>query len=147
VEEQAVEANDAPRGEQRAFRFVLHDGRLELEAAEDVHGDFHQRRGPVAWHPGMLCCRLVDSRQRVLAEETVHAPDRVCVVLDPNTAGPDGKPLPAVLSPKGPAVFQVRLPKVASATEMKVYRITGLRPATAGGEFAGQLLATVPLNR
>jgi hypothetical protein len=146
VNGEAIEAQGSPRGVQRAFRFVLHDGRLELEAAEDIHGDFHQRRGPVAWQPGMLCCRLLDAQKRVLAEETVQAPDRVCVVLDPNTKDADGNPLPAVLSPKGSAVFQVRLPKVGAATQMRVYRITGPRPATAGGNFAGQLLATVPLN-
>jgi len=133
--------------ERRAFRFVLSDGKLELEAVEDIQGDFHPRRGRAAWQPGMLCCRLLDDRQRVLAEETVPAPDHVCIVLDPNVAGADGKPQPAVLSPGGPVVFQVRLPKMESATQMKVYRLAGAQPAGFDEEPAGQLLATIPLAR
>ena len=137
----APEGGGAP---QRAFRFVLNGDSLALEAAEDIGGEFRPRRGAAEWQPGMLCCRLLDSRQRVLAEEAVPAPDHVCVVLDPNTPGDDGAPLPARLTAKGPAVFQVRMPRLDAAAEMKVWRITSPR---AGGAAEGKLLATVPLDR
>lgn len=131
--------------ERRAYRLVLSSGRLELETAEDIRGDFHPRRGRTAWRPGMLCCRLLDAQQHVLAEETLPAPDYVCVVLDPNTPGQNGKPQPAALSPTGPVVFQVRMPKLESATQMKVYRIVGTQPPRLREEPPGQLLATIPL--
>jgi len=139
--------SQARNTEQRAFRFVLSFGKLELETVEDIRGDFHPRRGRTAWQPGMLYCRLLDDQQRVLAEETVPAPDHVCVVLDPNTPGPDGKPQPAVLTTTGPVVFQVRLPKMDSATQMKVYRLAGAQSAGLDEEPPGQLLAIIPLAR
>lgn len=137
----------SPPGEQRAFRFVLNGDKIELEAVEDMRGDFHRRRGPMAWQPGMFYCRLLDAAQRVLAEDTLAAPDRTCVVLDPNTPDANGKPRPVVLTATGPAVFQVRLPKIDSATQMKIYRLAGTRPAMANEEPLGQLLATIPLSK
>ena len=116
---------------------------LALEATEDLRGEFRRRRGPAAWAPGMLCCRLLDAEQRVLAEETLSPPDRTCVVLDPHIAGP---PQPTVLTADGPVVFQVRLPKLAAATELKVYRLAGADRAALGAEPVGTLLGSFPLN-
>lgn len=126
---------------------MLEGQKLRLEADEEITGEFHRPRGQPAWEAGMLCCRLLDAGQRLLAEETLRAPDELCVVLDPNTPGPDGKPQPAKLSPEGPVTFQVRLPKVAGATELKIYRLAGPRPELQDAEPAGQLLATIPLTR
>ena len=58
----AVTAQQSPRpGEQRAFRFVLNGDKVDLETVEDTQGDFHRRRGPMAWQPGMFYCRLLDA--------------------------------------------------------------------------------------
>ena len=131
--------------EQRAFRFVLTGSKIELAAAEDITGDFHPRRGPLAWQPGMIYCRLLDESQRVLAEQTVPAPDHMCIVLDPNLPDASGNPQPAALTPTGPVVFQMRMPRVDSATHMKVYRLQGIRPAGLTEEPIGELLATIAL--
>ena len=141
----AVAAPPAPG--QRAYRLVLAGETLALEAAEDLRGEFRRRRGPAAWAPGMLCCRLLDADQRVVAQETVPPPDRTCVVLDPHVTGPAGQPQPAVLTADGPVVFQVRLPQLATATELKVYRLAGSDPAGFDQEPAGTLLAAFPLRR
>lgn len=137
----------APGLGQRAYRLVLDGDTLALEAAEDLRGEFRRSRGPAAWAPGMLCCRLLDADQRVLAQETVPPPDRTCVVLDPHVTGPTGQPQPAVLTADGPVVFQVRLPQLATATELKVYRLAGTDPAAFDQEPAGTLLAAFPLRR
>ncbi len=135
-----------PTPGQRAYRLVLAGDTLALEAAEDLRGELRRRRGPAAWAPGMLCCRLLDAEQRVLAEETLPPPDRTCVVLDPHVRGSAGQPQPAVLTAEGPVVFQVRLPKLAAATELKVYRLASTDPAALGAEPVGTLLGSFPLN-
>jgi hypothetical protein len=139
-----VAAQPAPG--QRAYRLVLAGETLALEAAEDLRGEFRRRRGPAAWAPGMLCCRLLDAEQRVLAQETLPPPDRTCVVLDPHVAGPAGPPQPTVLTADGPVMFQVRLPKLAAATELKVYRLASADRAALGAEPVGTLLGSFPLN-
>jgi len=133
--------------EQRAFRFKINGAAIELDAVEDIRGDFHRRRGELQWSPGMFYCQLLDTQQRLLAEETLAAPDHVCVVLDPNTTDLDGKPLPARLSPTGPVVFQVRMPKFQDAALMKIYRLSGPPPTGPGLEPTGTLLATIPIAR
>jgi len=140
----AVAAQPTPG--QRAYRLVLAGDTLALDAAEDLRGEFRRRRGPAAWAPGMLCCRLLDAEQRVLAQETLPPPDRTCVVLDPHITGPAGPPQPTVLTAEGPVVFQVRLPKLAAATELKVYRLAGTDRAALGAEPVGTLLGSFPLN-
>ena len=147
VQRAAVALRSPSVREQQAFRFVLSDGKLTLEAVEEIRGDFHPPRAAPAWEAGMFCCRLLDARQRVVAEETLPAPDHVCVVLDPNTPGPDGRPQAVEFSPRGPVVFQVRMPSLATATQLKVYRLAGSRPAMLDAEPAGQLLASIPLTR
>ena len=137
----------ATKSTQRVFRFVLDGQKLTLEADDEISGEFHRQRGQPIWEAGMFCCRLLDAGQRVLAEETLRAPDELCVVLDPTPPGPDGKPQPAQFSPSGPVTFQVRLPKVEGATELKIYRLAGPRPEVRDAEPAGQLLATIPLAR
>ncbi len=133
--------------EQRAFRFVMNGGQLALEAMEEIRGDFHRRRREPAGQPGMLCYRLLDAGQRVLAEEIAAAPDYVCIVLDPNTPDEEGQPLPVRLTPPGPVTFQVRMQKVQSATQMKIYRLTEPRSTTLNAEPPGRLLATIPLPK
>lgn len=125
----------------------MNEGQLALEAVEEIRGDFHRRRGEPDGQSGMLCYRLLDSGQRVLAEEIAPAPDYVCIVLDPNTPDADGQPLPVRLTPPGPVTFQVRMPKVESATQMKIFRLTGPRPAASNAEPTGRLLATIPLPK
>lgn len=93
----------------------------------------------------MFYCRLLDEQGHVLAEETFAAPDHVCIVLDPNMPGPDGKPQAAQLSPDGPVTFQVRMPKVESAAMVKLYRLEGPPPAARDAEPAGKLIAAIPL--
>ena len=119
---------------------------ITLEAVTDIRGDFHRRRGPLAWEPGMLYCCLLDDSQRILAEETLPAPDQVCVVLDPH-GNADTAPQPVRFTPEGPVVFQVRMPKIDAATQMKIYRLAGPRGTTFNGEPEGALLATIPLTR
>ncbi|MCX6872898.1 MAG: hypothetical protein NTW21_03690 [Verrucomicrobia bacterium] len=135
----------ASPGRQTAFRLLLDGDSVQLMAVEELQGDFHRRRGRLAWLPGMLYCRLLDAEQRVLAEDTLAAPDRACVVLDPQAAGADGRPVVTMFSPSGPVVFQVRLPHLEAATELRVSRLTGPRPAGALAEPVGKLLASIAL--
>jgi hypothetical protein len=67
----------------------------------------------------------------------------VCVVLDPNTTDLDGKRLPARLSPTGPVVFQVRMPKFQDAALMKIYRLSGPSSDGPGLEPTGTLHASI----
>jgi len=133
--------------EQVAYRFAMNKGELALEAVEEIRGDFRRRRGEPVWQAGMLCYRLLDAAQRVLAEEIAPAPDYVCIVLDPNTPDADGQPQAVQLTPPEPIVFQARMPKVEAATHMKIYRLSGARAATAGAEPPGRLLATITLPK
>jgi hypothetical protein len=129
---------------QRVYRFALQDGRCSLEAIEDVRGDF--RRSRVAKiQPGMLSFRVLNSRDEVVAEEAIRAPDYVCVALDPNTSA-DGKPTAAQLTSRGPVVFQVRMPIVADAALMKIYRVEGTGGTARDAEPGERLLATIPLT-
>ena len=134
-----------PARVQQAYRFVLSGDQVALEAAEEVRGDFHQRRGGMDWMPGMFYFRLLDSASRVLAEQTIPAPDHQCIVLDPHVVDENGKPKPAAFTPQGPVVFQVRMPKVQGAARMRVYRLSGTRRVLMSEEPPGQLLASIPL--
>jgi len=134
-------------GRRTAWRMVLAGDRVELLGREDLQGDFHERRGRMAGLPGMLLCRLLDARQQVLAEETLAAPDHACVVQDPQMPGAGGQPTAAAFSSTAPVVFQVRMPRVANATQLQVYRLTGPRPAAAGAEPAGKLLGSIALSQ
>lgn len=130
--------------EARAYRLVLDSGACTLEAVEEIRGDFRRPRA-VAWAAGMLSCRLLDATGRVLAEETMPAPDHLCVVLDPLTPGPDGRPAPAALTPSGPVTFQTRLPKFSTAASLEIIRLSGEPAPSAGARPPGQLLASIPL--
>ncbi|MEI6674591.1 MAG: hypothetical protein WCO57_05390 [Verrucomicrobiota bacterium] len=134
-------------GRRTAWRMVLAGDRVELLGREDLQGDFHERRGRMAWLPGMLLCRLLDARQQVLAEETLAAPDHACVVQDPQMTGEGGQPMAVAFSSSAPVVFQVRLPRVANATQLQVYRLTGPRPAAAEAAPAGILLGRIALSQ
>ena len=119
---------------------VLNGDAVELEATTELRGDFRPARRGAIWAPGRLCCRLLDASQRVLAEDTVPAPDFTCTVLD------GGAPQPVRFTADGPVVFQVRLPEVPAARELRVYRLTGFAPPAAGAEPAGRLLAALALT-
>lgn len=142
----AGEVKPAGPGKQTALRLVLAGDKVELLAREELQGDFHQRRGRLAWLPGMLLCRALDAQQRVLAEETLAAPDHACVVMEPQAAAADGMPAATAFSSPAPVVFQVRLPNVETATQLQVYRLTGPRPDDAGAAPAGKLLGCIALK-
>ena len=105
----------------RAYLISLDGGKLGLENAEDIEGDFASpRRRQEEW-TGMLRCRLVSAEGKVLAEELLPAPDHLCTVLDAR----DGTPKPVTYTPPGPVLFQLRLPRRADATRLDIARITG----------------------
>jgi hypothetical protein len=93
---------------------------LALVQAQDLEGDFAPKRGGTTevW-TNMLHCRLLSKSNAVLAEETLPAPDPVCAVLDPRS----GPSEPVQYTSPGPVLFQVRLPQVAGAHRLEVYRI------------------------
>lgn len=129
--------------EARAYRLVLDGGICELEAVEDLSGDFRQPRSMLA-SEGMFHCRLLDADGGVLAETTMHPPDRRCVVLVPDFENPGAAPLPVSLTAERPVVFQVRLPAVDGASKLEIVRLAksglpadGTRP---DGELVAQLL-------
>lgn len=93
----------------------------------------------------MLCCRLIDDNDQILAQETLSAPDLDCIVLDPNMPDPEGRPTPASFRPPGPVVFQVRLPILPHARIMKIYRVTGGSRPGLRDEPVGELIATIQL--
>lgn len=133
----------AVSGRQRAFRFVLSGDELQLEESTELRGDFRPMRRGAIWAPGRICCRLLDAERRVLAEDTVPAPDFTCTVLDASSGSP-GEPVR--FTADSPVTFQVRLPDVPAARELRVYRLTGFQPPMADAEPAGRLLASLALQ-
>lgn len=110
-----------PARYKRTYMLSLEGNRLSLESVQDIEGDFAaRRRQPQEWS-GMLRCRLTDANGQTLAEEILAAPDQLCTVLDSH----DGVPKPVKLAIPGPVIFQVRLPRVADAHHLDVYRIQG----------------------
>ncbi len=122
-----VEPLPAGVSRQRAYRLMFEDGKYSLVAVEFISGRFAQRRGPQGC-PGMLSIRLVAGDNRVLAEEVIHAPDHICMVLDPGATG--GQPAPARLTTTGSSVFQVRFPVDLVGTRLDLLRVGNL-PLTA----------------
>jgi hypothetical protein len=146
----APPATEVPRAdgkrELQAYRFVVRGGVVSLDGNQRIVGDFHRRRGPQAWMPGMWCVRLLDANMRVLAEETANAPDEACVVLDPNNLDANGKPQATQFSGAGEdAMLQVRLPPNPEAKWLKVYRLSGMERADWNTEPMGQLLTSISL--
>ncbi len=135
-----------PLGEQRTFRFLLTGDHVDLTAVKETRGDFHQRRGPLSWQPGMIYGRLLDAAQHVLAEDTLPAPDPACMVLDPHTPGTDGEPKPVMLTATGPVILHFRMPKMNSATHIEIYRLSGSEPTVADEQPVGLLLARILLK-
>ncbi len=119
-------ATTAVPGRQRAFRMVLNGEALELEATTELRGEFRPARRGAIWAPGRLCCRLLDASQRVVAEDTVPAPDFACTVLDGGAEVTGSAPQPVRFTADGSVVFQVRLPEVPAARELRVYRLTSV---------------------
>jgi hypothetical protein len=128
--------------EQRVFRLVADGGVFSLQAVEDLKGDFRKKR-QLRWEAGMLCCRLLDARGNVLAEDTFNSPDYVCLVLDPNV--PENASRPVRYTPDGPVVFQVRFPQTEGATRLNVYRLAGQHPPAQQADPPGKLLAAISL--
>lgn len=133
--------------QQQAYRFAVRGGQITLEGVELLQGDFHRRRGPQPWLPGMWCVRFLDADQRVLAQETAAAPDEPCVVLDPQVPNADGSPKASKLKLTDDVMMQMRVPPVAGASWIKIYRIAGTQPAALDAEPLGHLLASIPLPR
>ncbi len=131
--------------EMQAYRFVLKGGVVTLAGTERLVGDFHRRRGPLAWRPGMWCIRVLDAQMHVLAQETTMAPDEPCVVLDPNVTTPDGTPQAARLKLTDDVMLQVRLPPTPGAKWVNIYRLAGSQPVGLEVEPLGQLLVSIPL--
>lgn len=133
--------------EARAYRIVLErSGQSLLEAVEELKGDFRRPRAQ-KWLPGMFCCRLLSADGSLLEETTMEAPDQVCVVLDPMVANEVGAPMPSRLTAEGPAVFQVRLPKVDDAAVLEIIRLAGTGESQGDARPLGQLVAAIDLTR
>ncbi len=133
--------------EARAYRIVMSaSGVCSLEAVEELKGDFRKPRS-MKRLAGMFSCRLLDIDGRVLGESMIQAPDQVCVVLDPQVTDPAGAPLPSRLTPEGPVVFQVRLPKVEDAAALEIVRLAGSREPQGDERPLGQLVAAIDLTR
>ncbi len=128
---------------QTVFRLQLDGSRCTLENVEEVTGSFGRER-VMRWQAGMLCCRLLAGDGRIVGEQTLAAPDYVCVVLDPNDAS--GTPAAARLTSGGRAVFQVRFPEISGAERLEVYRIaTETRPRDIT-DPVGQLLGSITIS-
>lgn len=130
--------------EARAYRLILNGETCRLDGIDEIRGDFKQVRG-LKWEPGMICCRLLDASGRQLAVETMPAPDRVCVVLDPHTPDGNGNHTPVKFNPGGEAVFQTRLPKMAGASTLQVIRLSGGEATSPERAAPGQIIATIEL--
>lgn len=132
--------------ELQAYRIAVRGGVVMLDGNERIAGDFHRRRAPQAWMPGMWCVRLLDANMRVLAEETANAPDERCVVLDPQNLGASGQPQATQFAGAGEdAMLQVRMPPNPDAKWLKVYRLSSMQRADWNTEPMGQLLAALSL--
>jgi len=132
--------------ELQAYRLAVKSGVVTLDGSTRIAGDFHRRRGPQPWMPGMWCVRLLDAGGRVLAEETANAPDDVCLVGDPQNLAANGQPRVTQFAGAGEeAMLQVRLPPHPDARMLKVYRIGSLQRADWNTEPLGQLLASISL--
>ncbi|MDZ4404094.1 hypothetical protein [Prosthecobacter sp.] len=132
--------------ELQAYRLAVRGGVVSLDGTQRIAGDFHRRRGPQAWMPGMWCVRLLDADMRVLAEETANAPDEACVVLDPQNLGANGQPQATQFAGAGEeSMLQVRLPPHPDAKWLKVYRLSGMERADWNSEPLGSLLTAISL--
>jgi hypothetical protein len=132
--------------ELQAYRLAVRGGVVSLDDTQRISGDFHRRRGPQAWMPGMWCVRLLAADMRVLAEETANAPDDTCVVLDPQNPDANGQPQATQFAGVGEeAMLQVRLPPHPDAKWLKVYRLSGVTRADWNTEPLGQLLTAISL--
>lgn len=144
VAEAAVPELPEPSTRQHVFRLQLDHGICTLEKLEEVQGDFRRERA-TQWETGMLCCRLIAADGRIVGERTLHSPDYVCFVLDPNVEAAAAAPVAARLTSTGPAVFQVRFPQIADAVRIEIHRIaSGDKPSDAATPV-GPLLASIPI--
>ncbi len=135
-----------PQRTMQAYQIALRAGVLSLAGTELLAGDFHRRRGPMPWQPGMWCIRVLDADQRPLAQETTPAPDQPCVVLDPHAAAPGEPPKATPFKATDDVLTQVRMAATPGAKWLKIYRLASANPAPLSAEPIGQLLATLPLG-
>lgn len=133
-----------PPSKQQVFRLQLDGDRCVLEALDEVSGHFGRERS-MEWLPGMLCCRLISAEGKVLDERTVPAPDRVCVVIDPNV--PNAANTAVRMTPEGPSIFQVRFPDLGGAARLEVSRIGSIQRPTDAAALPGTLLASIEIPR
>jgi len=136
--------HDGMMTEARAYRLILNGETCRLDGIDETRGDFKQVRA-LLWEPVMICCRLLDASGRQLAVETMPAPDRVCVVLDPRTLDENGNHTPVKFNPGGETMFQTRLPKIAGAYKLQIIRLSGGEPTSPEQAAAGQIIATIYL--
>lgn len=136
--------HDGMMTEARAYRLILNGETCRLDGIDEIRGDFKRVRG-LKWEPGMICCRLLDASGRQLAVETMPAPDRVCVVLDPHTPDDNGNHTPVKFNLGGETVFQTRLPKIAGASTLQVIRLSGGETTSPEHAAPGQIIATIEL--
>jgi len=127
----------------KAYRFLLDGEDCELEAVDDLVGEFREPRTLLA-NAGMFYVRLLGEGGDVLAETTMHPPDRQCVVRAP--LGGDGEMVPMAMTVEGPVVFQVRLPVVEGAVKMELVRLIGGQLPEDGSRPLGDLVAVVDLE-
>jgi hypothetical protein len=131
-----------PSSRQHVFRLQLDRGVCSLEKMEEVTGDFRRER-VLLWETGMLLCRLIAADGRIVGERTLHAPDRVCFVLDPNVDA--AAPVASRLTPDGPTIFQVRFPQIADAVRIEIHRIASAERPRDTATAVGPLLASIPI--
>lgn len=127
----------------KAYRFLLDGEACELEAVDDLVGEFREPRVLLA-NAGMFYARLLGEGGEVLAETTMHPPDRQCVVRAP--LGGDGEMVPMAMTVEGPVVFQVRLPVVEGAAKLELVRLDGGELPDDGSRPLGDLVAVVDLE-
>lgn len=134
------------KNELQAYRIAVRGGVLLLDGTQRIVGEFHRRRGPLPWMPGLWCVRLLNADLQVLAEDTANAPDDACVVLDPQNRDASGQPQATQFAGVGEeAMLQVRLSPHPDARWLKVYRLASSERADWNTEPAGKLLASIPL--
>ena len=127
-----------------AYRLILNGETCRLDEIDETRGDFKQIRA-FLWEPGMICCRLLDASGRQLAVETMPAPDRVCVVLDPRTLDENGNHTVVKFNPGGEKMFQTRMPKIEGAAKLQIIRLDGGEPTSPEQAPAGQIISTIDL--
>lgn len=129
-----------------AYRIAVRNGNITLDGIEHIWGNFHARRGSLTWYPGMWCVRLLDADMKVLAEDTLRAPDATCIVLDHHHTDAEGHPQPVQYSGLAEeSMLQMRLPPNPEAKWLHIYRISTTSAIDWTHDPSDQQLAAIPL--